>query len=88
MRAACIGLLLLFAAVSGCAGLDSDGFGENYNGFPWPSLLKKAPPQSRASASVQNLQFSETGRFARQPADSADTPDAKKAAAEDAPAEE
>ena len=88
MRAACLGLLLLFAALSGCAGLDSDGFGENYNGFPWPSLLKKAPPQSRTNALIQQPQFSETGRFTRQPADSADAPDAKKAAAEDAPAEE
>jgi hypothetical protein len=73
MRAACLGLLLLFASAAGCADLDSGGFMENYNGFPWPWLLTKGTPQSRTNASVQNLQFSETGRFTPQQTDPTDT---------------
>jgi hypothetical protein len=71
MRAPCLGLLLLFATASGCADLDSGGFGENYNGFPWPWLLTKAPPQTRTDTTIQHPQYSSAGRFARQPADSA-----------------
>jgi hypothetical protein len=68
--------------------LDSDGWFENYNGFPWPSLLNKAPPQSRTDTLIQKPQYSQASRFARQPANSADAPAADQSPAADAPAAE
>jgi hypothetical protein len=91
MRRICIGLVLLFAAASGCAGLDSGGYFEDYNGFPFPWLLTKAPPKSRTDALIQKPQFAPSGRFARQPAGSTDTsqqaPSEQAAAEESPPAE-
>jgi hypothetical protein len=84
MRAPCLGLLLLFATASGCADLDSGGFMENYNGFPWPWLMRKAPPQSRTDTTIQNLQYSSAGRFAR-PADSAGSGSSTQSIAAQAP---
>jgi hypothetical protein len=66
MRAFCLGLVLLFATAAGCADLDSGGFMENYNGLPWPWLVRQAPPQSRTDTTIQHPQYAPTGRFTRQ----------------------
>jgi hypothetical protein len=87
MRGTYFGLLLLIAAAPGCAGLDNDGYFENYNGFPWPSLLNKAPPQSRTDTLIQQPQYSQAPRFARPAANSADAAPAEKTSADDAPVE-
>jgi hypothetical protein len=66
MRASCLGLLL-FAAVLGCAAPESDSVGrfDGYNGFPWPSLLKKNAAQN-PEESYAKPQFNGSGRFAPQ----------------------
>jgi hypothetical protein len=67
MRGTRIGLFLLFATAAGCAGLDSGGYGETYNGFPLPWLLGKAPPQSRTDTLVQHPEYTPASRFSQQP---------------------
>jgi hypothetical protein len=66
MRVSCLGLLL-FAAVLGCAAPESDSVGtfDGYNGFPWPSLLKKNAAQN-PDESYAKPQFNGSGRFAPQ----------------------
>ncbi|HEX4146707.1 MAG TPA: hypothetical protein VHY91_24630 [Pirellulales bacterium] len=67
MRAFRLGLLLLFALVSGCAAPESESVGkfDGYNGFPWPSLLKKNAAQNPDEA-YAHPQFNGSGRFAPQ----------------------
>ena len=35
----------------------------NYNGYPWPWLMKKAPPKSRTDTLVQHPEYAPAGRF-------------------------
>ena len=68
MRGTCFGMMLLFAAVSGCATPEGEasGFMGNYGGFPWPSLLRKNAAQNDSDTFLQPT-YSGSGRFTRPP---------------------
>jgi len=89
MRAACLGLLLLFSAAPGCAAPDSEspGFLGNYGGFPWPSLLKTNAEQN-PDDSFTRPQFNGSGRFAPGSSKPIGSVTPNSAAADQAPAEE
>lgn len=79
MRIDQLGLLVLVAAMSGCAAPESDspGFMGNYNGHPWQSLMSKPAPRNRTNSLIQQPQYAPAQRFATQPAAGSTPPTAE-----------
>ena len=77
MRRTCFGLLLLIAAVPGCArwaaAVGSGEPPETYNGFSRHWLTTDPDAQSRTDTLIQQSQSEAKQRVARQPADPAKT---------------
>jgi hypothetical protein len=87
MRRTCFGLLLLIAAMSGCARWGPPDSGDPFNGFSPQWLTTDAEAQSRTDTLIQKSQEATKPRVTRPPANSADTGSPDQSPAEEAPAD-